>query len=186
MLSANVLVVVTVAVVVGIIVGGRARTVSAETLVARCALTGAVAWILALTIFPIPIEARGWAFHRPFSNMSLVPFRSIEAALAHGLVWSEARQLFGNIALFAPFGLLLPLSLRTFRRLWRTILVAAGLSVLIETMQSLLPEHSTDIDDVTLNASGAALGYLAFVLIRWVRRAVEERTDLERLPSSMG
>jgi glycopeptide antibiotics resistance protein len=64
-----------------------------------------------------------------------------------------------------------------------------GLSVLIETTQSLLPEQSTDIDDVILNTVGAALGSLASVLIRLMwrpRSALEERTLSEGLPSPMG
>ena len=67
-----------------------------------------------------------------------------------------------NIVLFAPLGFLLPCALRSFRRAWPTLLLAAGLSVLIETTQALLPGHSTDVDDVILNSAGAALGYLAF------------------------
>jgi glycopeptide antibiotics resistance protein len=170
MLSANVLVIVGGAAMIVVIVRGRARGTAGPTTLARCALIGAVGWILALTIFPIPVEARVWRFHRLFSNMHFVPFGTIRAQLAFGLERSEARQLFGNIALFVPFGFLLPTAVRACRRLWVTLLVAAGLSILVETMQALLPGHTTDIDDVILNSTGAVLGYLAFSMIAWTVR----------------
>ena len=170
MLSANALVIVGGVVMIFVILAGCARGTSWPTIVARGALIGAICWILALTIFPIPVEARWWRFHRQFSNMSFVPFRTIGTQLSHGLERYEARQLLGNIALFAPLGFLLPVALKRFRRAWPTLLVAAGLSVLIETTQALLPGHSTDVDDVILNTTGAALGYLAFATIDGVRR----------------
>ena len=189
MLSANVLVIVGGAAMIAVIVMGRARGTSGPTIVARCALVGAVGWILALTIFPIPVEAREWRFHRLFSNMHLVPFGTIRAQLALGLEHSEARQLFGNIALFVPFGFLLPAAVRACRRLSVTLVVAAGLSVLIESLQAILPEHATDVDDVILNTTGAALGYLAFgVIAGTIRRrtARDEGTLREPAPSSAG
>jgi glycopeptide antibiotics resistance protein len=189
MLSANVLVIVGGAAMIVVIVMGRARGTSGPTIVARCALIGAVGWIVALTIFPIPVEARWWRFHRQFSNMSFVPFRTIGTQLSHGLERSEAKQLFGNLVLFAPLGFLLPSAVRACRRLWPTLLVAAGLSVLIETTQALLPGHSSDVDDVILNTTGAALGYLAFWVIAWTSRqrtARDEGTLREPAPSSAG
>lgn len=177
MLSANVLVIVGGAAMIVVIVMGRARGTSGPTIVARCASIGALCWILALTIFPIPVEARWWRFHRQFSNMSFVPFRTIGTQLSHGLERNEAKQLFGNIALFAPLGFLLPVALRSFRRAWSTLLDAAGLSVLIETTQALLPGHSSDVDDVILNTTGAALGYLAFWVIAWTSRQRTARDE---------
>jgi glycopeptide antibiotics resistance protein len=189
MLSANVLVIVGGAAMIVVIVVGRARGTSGPTIVARCALVGAAGGILALTIFPIPVEARGWRFHQLFSNMHFVPFGTIRAQLASGLVYSEARQLIGNVVLFVPLGFLLPAAARACRRLWVTLVVAAGMSVLVETMQAILPEHATDVDDVILNTSGAAVGYLAFwIFARTARQrtARDEGTLREPAPSSAG
>ena len=189
MLSANALVVAGGVVMIFVIVTGRARGTSWPTIVARCALIGAIGWILALTIFPIPVTAHWWRFERDFSNVSFVPFRTIGTQLSHGLERYEAKQLLGNIALFAPLGFLLPFALRSLRRAWPTLLVAAGLSMLIETTQAILPGHSTDVDDVILNTSGAALGFFAFSLIaRTVRQrtAPEADTVQEPAPSSAG
>ena len=174
---------------VAVVVTGKAHGTATRTIVARCGLVVAVAWILALTIFPIPIEARTWRSHRQFSNMSFIPFRTIGGQLAHGFERYEARQLFGNIALFAPVGFLLPFALRSLRRVWPTLLVASGLSVLVETSQALLPGHSSDVDDVILNTAGAALGVLAFSVITWMgrqRTARDRRTVPLSAPTSVG
>jgi glycopeptide antibiotics resistance protein len=189
MLSANVLVIMGGAAMIVVILMGRANGTSGPTILARCGLLAAIGWILALTIFPIPVEAHGWRFHRLFSNMHFLPFGTIRAQLASGLEYSEARQLIGNVVLFIPFGFLLPAAVRACRRLWVTLLAAAGLSFLIETMQAILPEHATDVDDVILNTTGAALGYLAFWVIAWTARqptARDEGTLREPAPSSAG
>jgi glycopeptide antibiotics resistance protein len=188
-LSANGLVVAVGVAIIVVVVIGKAHGTATRTIVARCGLVIAVAWILALTIFPIPIEVRTWRSHRQFSNMSFIPFRTIGGRLAHGLERSEARQLFGNIALFTPIGFLLPFTLRSLRRVWPTLLVAAGLSVLVETSQALLPGHSTDVDDVVLNTAGAALGFLAFSVIMRMgrqRTARDRRTAPMPTPTSVG
>jgi glycopeptide antibiotics resistance protein len=189
MLSANALVIVGAAAMVVVIVTGRARGTSGPTIVARCALLAALCWILALTIFPIPVETRWWRFHRFFTNMHFLPFGTIRTQLASGLEYSEARQLIGNVVLFVPLGFLLPAALRSLHRAWPTLLVAAALSVLIETTQAILPEHATDVDDVILNTTGAALGFFAFSLIAWTvrqRTAPEADALQERAPSSAG
>ena len=185
MLSADALFIVTGVVMIVVMITGRARDTSWLAILVRCGLAAAVAWIISLTLFPVSLDPRWWRFHQQFSNMSFVPFRTIGTQLSHGLERSEARQLLGNIALFAPLGFLLPVALRSFRRAGPALLFAAGLSMLIETTQALLPGHSTDVDDVILNTTGAALGYLAFVVIRWMwrpRHAIEERTLSGRLP----
>lgn len=188
MLSANALVIVSGAVMIVVIVAGRARDLPWPTIIARCALTGALALILSVTLFPLPVDPRLWKYHRAFSNLHFSPFGTIRSQLAFGLEDSEARQLIGNVALFVPLGFLLPAAARACRHLWVTLVVAASLSVLIETLQSVLPEHATDVDDVILNTIGAAVGYLAFSMIAWAARqrtAPEERTLPGSAPPSL-
>ena len=189
MLSANVIVVIAGVVMIGLVVLGRARDLSWPTIIVRCGLIGAVAVIVSVTLFPLPVDARLWKFHHIFSNMHFVPFGTIRTQLAFGLRHSEARELIGNVALFVPLGVFLPVAARTCRRLWVTLAVAASLSVVIETVQSLLPSHTTDVDDVILNTAGAALGFLAYSLVAWTvkRRATpDERSLREPAPSSAG
>jgi len=189
MLSANAVVIAAGGVMVGFVVSGRARDLSWPTIALRCALICAVALIVSVTLFPLSVDARLWKFHHLFSNMHFVPLGTIRTQLAFGLEHSEARQLIGNVALFVPFGFLLPAAVRTCRRAWVTLVVAAGLSVLIETLQAILPSHATDVDDVILNTAGAALGFLAFRLIAWTvrpRTATEDRSLRGPATSSTG
>ena len=69
----------------------------------------------------------------------------------------------GNIALFLPLGILLPLLSNRFRSLSRVLLVALCLSLSIETTQFVLRfvgnPRAVDIDDVILNTLGACLGF---------------------------
>jgi glycopeptide antibiotics resistance protein len=187
MLSANAVVVAAGVAMVGLVAFGHGRGMSRPTILIRCALICAVALIVSVTLFPLSVDARLWKLHHLFSDMHLEPFGTIRTQLAFGLEYSEARQLIGNVALFVPLGFLLPAAVRTCRRVWVTLAVAASLSVLIEIVQALLPNHTTDVDDVILNSTGAALGYFAFRLIAWAlrqRTAPLKRTLRGSAPSS--
>jgi len=87
--------------------------------------------------------------------------------------WREVRQgnwdyltiaLIGNILIFVPLGLLLCLLWRG-ATLKRAALSGLAASVVIEICQLPL-DRWTDIDDLWLNALGAALGYGVYVLMR--------------------
>jgi len=105
-------------------------------------------------------------------RLNLQPFATIDRALELGPRSVSFRPLMGNIAAFVPFGILLPLVVRTR---WSGAVVLIGalwLSAAIEFGQLAISYwigaayRSTDIDDVILNVLGAALGYLVFVFLR--------------------
>ncbi len=67
----------------------------------------------------------------------------------------------GNIVIFIPIGLLLPLLWKRFNRAWRTIGMGFLLSLAIEILQ--LPQmRSSDVDDLWLNSLGTIIGYISF------------------------
>lgn len=68
-------------------------------------------------------------------------------------------NIVGNVLMFLPLGLLLPLFWKYFGEMHRTVLFGLGLSVSIELIQ-LVSGGVTSIDDVMLNTLGAALGYM--------------------------
>jgi len=80
------------------------------------------------------------------------------------------RNTIGNLLLFIPLGILLPLVSDRFRSLTRVLPAALCLSVTIETIQFLSQfignARSVDIDDVLLNTLAACLGFLVYRLIR--------------------
>ncbi len=85
-------------------------------------------------------------------------------------------NLFGNIILFAPLGFFLPSIWKIFRRLWRTLLAAAGIMALIELLQMLLLVGACDIDDIILNTFGASFGYGVYRL--HVRKSPKLREEV--------
>lgn len=97
---------------------------------------------------------------------NLIPFHTL------GIYWRNLdsgfwmRNLFGNLALLLPLGLLGPVALPALGRWWRIVLIALLFSVAIEVIQLAVPDRSADIDDVIVNVAGALLGYAAFVVVR--------------------
>jgi len=102
---------------------------------------------------------------------NLVPLRTL--AIYWRNLGSEfwMRNLFGNLALLLPLGLLGPTALPALDRWWRVALVALLLSIAIELIQLAVPDRSADIDDVIVNLTGALLGFAMLTLLRRVRRA---------------
>jgi glycopeptide antibiotics resistance protein len=80
------------------------------------------------------------------------------------------RNARGNVALFFPLGILLPLVWRRLR-FWKGIQIAAALSVGIELLQYVSRAWGSyrlaDVNDVILNVAGAALGLSLVFLLRW-------------------
>ena len=79
------------------------------------------------------------------------------------------RNARGNVALFIPLGILLPLVWRRLR-FWNGLLVATGVSVSIELLQYLSRgwggNRLADVNDVILNVAGACLGLALVSLLR--------------------
>ena len=102
---------------------------------------------------------------------NLVPFHTL--AIYWRNLGSEfwMRNLFGNLALLLPLGLLGPIALPALDRWWRIALVALLYSVAIELIQRLVPARSADVDDVIVNVAGALIGYAVFSLVRATLRS---------------
>lgn len=84
----------------------------------------------------------------------------------------------GNLLLFLPLGLLVPLIWKRLS-MWKGILVAIGLSVAIEILQlfsrSWGSYRATDINDVLLNVFGAFIGLAIVFLLRFTARSLPMR-----------
>ena len=71
-------------------------------------------------------------------------------------------NIFGNIAMFIPVGIVWPICFRKLDTVGKTVLAGAGFSLCIEISQLLMFERCSDIDDLILNTTGVAIG--AFIL----------------------
>ena len=79
----------------------------------------------------------------------------------------------GNVLLFFPLGILLPLVSRRLR-FWRGIQIAIAFSIGIELLQYVSSAwgsyRSADVNDVILNVLGACLGLALVSLLRFLQR----------------
>ncbi|XVV00459.1 VanZ family protein [Actinosynnema sp. CA-248983] len=94
-------------------------------------------------------------------RVSLVPLRDLSAIVAAG-PQTATGQVVGNLLVFAALGSLAPLRFAALASLPRVLALGAGCSVLVETAQYVLRlDRVSSVDDVLLNAAGAALAALA-------------------------
>jgi glycopeptide antibiotics resistance protein len=98
-------------------------------------------------------------------SYNLVPFSTIKRFLySKNIRYHLLINIFGNIAVFIPFGILLPLCLRkTFIRIF-TVFLAGVLCM--ETLQLVCRRGTFDVDDIILNTIGFLLGWLFYLLGR--------------------
>jgi len=129
--------------------------------------------VAAITILPTHISR----LRSPQSDhVNLIPFEYsfkciLQAHRRHpDLMTFCLRNTLGNIALFLPLGILLPLIFGRFRALKRVMAIAFCLSLSIETIQFFSrfigSPRAVDIDDVLLNTLGACLGFVVYKLVR--------------------
>lgn len=79
-------------------------------------------------------------------------------------------NLSGNVLLFVPLGIFLPMLFSPFRVWWKALLGTLAILLLIEVLQLLSRLGSCDVDDLLLNAVGAFLGWLL-----WSRKKNENK-----------
>lgn len=114
----------------------------------------------------------------PWSHVNLIPLGSISELGRPELRADVMGQVVGNVLLFVPFGMLLPMTatrFRTLKSLFTTgLLVSAGIEIaqLVFVLGRLM-DRAADVDDVLLNTLGAVLGFAIWLLLsRALRRPV--------------
>lgn len=128
--------------------------------------------IEAVGIFFFPIFYNAPICGNVTSNVNMIPFHSIAGYFQHSSAETAVKQILGNVAVFVPIGLLLPIMSEKFRLPKKILLFSLLLSVGVEAVQFLellithLPNRAVDIDDVILNFAGGSLGYLLFLAVR--------------------
>lgn len=171
MLERGFMVVPTVAVLVVVLVVCLARRAGAKRTCLCLALTAYLGAVVAVTLFPLPLE-RGMGY-APTEGISynLVPFagiaRTVADAAQTGWWWSIATVIVGgNVLMFVPLGLMLPILSERLRRLPAAALALAGCSAAIELVQLVVGlavagslYRVVDVDDVILNVAGGLIGF---------------------------
>lgn len=104
-----------------------------------------------------------------YQKVNLVPFKTISNYIRMKDLLNPSVfiiNILGNIAAFMPFGFLLPVIVKSKRRMVWLFILSTGLSVFIEMTQGYLGVGVMDVDDVILNVLGGVLGYWVFVIVR--------------------
>lgn len=126
--------------------------------------------VVGLTLFPLPLPLDGEARRSAeeiLARVHLAPFYYGRAVSLRRYFFRS--EMFANVLMTIPFGLLFPWLSRV--RWWAFLIVGAGIGLLIEGAQlaiSLvvgLPYRVVDINDVLMNAAGAVIGYVGYLVI---------------------
>lgn len=74
-------------------------------------------------------------------------------------------NILGNILAFAPFGFLLPMLNKRYRRFFYTSFLCLLFSSCVEMIQLFLKVGIFDVDDIFMNTVGGMLGYITYGVI---------------------
>jgi glycopeptide antibiotics resistance protein len=144
----------------------------------RLATATYTALLAAVTLLPIQWDPWRVSYPNEDHTPQLVPLRGsgTNPFQSSHPIHMLSEQV-GNILLFLPFGLLLPLRWPQLNHGWRVMALGVGTSLGIELAQMAMTGiHRADVNDVLLNALGASLG--------WLTLRLTQRTTAHRQTSS--
>ncbi|RUT30510.1 VanZ family protein [Paenibacillus zeisoli] len=97
-------------------------------------------------------------------NANFIPFHEIMEYFKHADFHSLINFI-GNIVIFIPFGILLPLIFKRMSNpLSKVLILSFTFSLGLETAQLMLAIGTFDVDDLILNTFGGVLGYGVYSL----------------------
>ena len=79
-------------------------------------------------------------------------------------------NLVGNVGVFVPVGMAVPLLYERFRRFPQVALLSFEVSLVAEVIQLVAKVGTFDVDDLLLNTIGGCIGYVLFILCRHIWR----------------
>lgn len=124
-------------------------------MLALAALAAFGYWLYRFTL--TPVKDRGWAVGNTH------PGETLRFYLDKPSIRDAAKQIGGNLVLFAPLGALLPVAFSRLRGPVRIALICGLISLAVEVAQgTMVSGRAFDADDVILNTTG---GFLAYLLI---------------------
>lgn len=78
------------------------------------------------------------------------------------------RNMFGNIAIFIPLGIIISMLRGRKHNLLKVILVGFSISFTIEFLQLFIDYRITDVDDLIFNTIGYVIGYFIYIIYRFI------------------
>lgn len=98
-------------------------------------------------------------------NANIIPFKTISRYIIereHYNVDIILNNTIGNMMIFVPLGILLPILFKKSRSFTKLLTIGAVSIFTIEALQFFLQIGQFDIDDIILNVAGILLGYALF------------------------
>ena len=132
----------------------------------KCSVSDFILWSYDYLFYTLIFSSFQKKSSRIFSigKFDTISFHSISAYLFSDDMVSRAfalSNLLGNIAIFIPMGVYLPLLIRRKSIFVNTVCVAL-ISAVVEVLQYIFAVGSADIDDVILNTVGGLIGVSLF------------------------
>lgn len=97
-------------------------------------------------------------------GINFIPFRTIKSYIKYSGLFHCLVNILGNVIIFIPIGLLLPIILNRYKSFFKIIIISFSISIIIEFIQFFIG-RSVDIDDIILNTIGGLLGYIVYTLL---------------------
>ncbi|MBR5596277.1 MAG: VanZ family protein [Lachnospiraceae bacterium] len=108
-----------------------------------------------------------------FSVTKIIPFKINLKPFVHMWDYADKKEailnLVGNITMFIPLGIIFPIVYKNLNNHAKVIAVGIGFSVVIEILQLLCFERTTDIDDLIMNSSGYIIGYIIYLIVKCIK-----------------
>ena len=122
-----------------------------------------------------------------FRSINLIPFHNIMQYISGG---SDTLRRFafgnvvGNIVIFIPLGIYLPL-FKKDKRVLVNLLFIFIVSLFVEIIQGLLGIGVSDIDDIILNCLGGLIGILGYKFLLFILRDEKKVHTAITIPSAI-
>lgn len=121
--------------------------------------------VLFLLYFMLLSESMGRTIHWDDYRYNLIPFREISRFINNVEklgVKTIFVNVFGNIFVFIPLGILLPVAFQGLKKWYKTAVMVLVFSLCIELIQLIFKIGSFDVDDLMLNLFGGIIGYIIY------------------------
>ena len=114
-------------------------------------------WVLVEYLVLIFCSTNYYRATNEYRKYNIKPFSSYEKCFQEGYFQLDP-EIALNILVFLPIGVLIGLSCKGIN-LWKTVLLGAGVSILIEILQLTFKRGLSEFDDIFHNTIGCVVGY---------------------------
>lgn len=144
----------------------------AKTILIKCVFAIYLLVLIKVIIFKYPVDhlksiMEEWSpdvFWQGLSHANFTFFKTIRMYIEYWGRINSFENLIGNIVIFIPYGLLLPLVWRKGNSCFSFLLSALVFILGVELVQMWTNFGAFDVDDILLNLLGALLGYFVYSL----------------------